>query len=265
MHDLNFIAFKKKVKPILNIEEFHLKIWFPVYFFRHLLNLATPSAYFHLGTNWWCRVVSFYFESSAPLQGCTLRLFYSLTLTRKALMVTNLHALDADREGSGSETIRNLKSQLGCPQSQPSLEEKAPNSITMALLPWRLTEPHGAREPSLLLHLGAPRGSHPPQMRDFHRSRNHRLLQRQVFARPHRLDSRQPTNVLGISTTPTCAVTTPNKTFCLAACGFIGGQPVAVVPIISASQSQIKADWGKSNSSCPQRRWWHLIDWNESN
>lgn len=46
-------------------------------------------------------------------------------------------------------------------------------------------------------------------------------------------------------------MTTPNKIFCLEACGLLVANPITKVPIKLANQSQIKADWGKGNTSCP--------------
>lgn len=68
------------------------------------------------------------------------------------------------------------------------------------------------------------------KMKDFHGSTDHRLLPlcylpKKVFARAQGLDSRHATNILGISTTPTSIMTTPNKLFFSEACGLLLANP----------------------------------------
>lgn len=72
------------------------------------------------------------------------------------------------------------------------------------------------------------RGLCPHQMKGFYEHTDHRLLplwyfQKKVFARAYGLDSRHATNILGISTTPTFIMTTPNKIICSEACGLLVG------------------------------------------
>lgn len=134
--------------------------------------------------------------------------------------------LYGEGKGSGPEALRNLQSELSCQHSQPS--QTAPKSMTTTLLPDRWLTEDGAEPPpsdwgplqSLVL----------TKMKDFHESKDHRLLplcylQKKVFARAQGLDSRHPTNILGISTTPTSIMTTPNKLFFSEACGLFLANP----------------------------------------